>query len=524
MKDDDGIDPLITLRTPESISLAKNRLHSVSSVCFLKKSTTTFSSSVDDDDSSDDSDDEEEPQEYRCSRIQKIHSTTTARRSVVSQGSIITASNDHRRFLASCHVSGDAYIWDLKQRRVVQRFGNEDEHCRGPGLSVQAFNNSNTQLLLLYQTRDANGTITIHDVERIMSSSKMSSAPSHTFQTGSRTYCQAAISSCDDNDNNLVVVPTSDEKHFALWDIRTSSTGKSTTIPFFPAAASSKTTTTTTTKKKHGMLTSLAMCKSSSTTGRLMVACGMESGSIFFHDIAGTSTTATRTASSSIQLSNDPILALDMIPSTYSGTNIVVSGMAGETTDLLDLPQEQRGTVGVVKVPTAYFSEEQQQHDDNHNNNVILSPPKLLSRVGTCHLEGPGKPGVNAVRFQRNNSNTTTTNNNKNGRLFAVAGWDRRIRIFDRNNNNKTNKRSKSTTEPRLLAILKGHADSVRCLDWARDAGASASEEGSSSSLLASGGSDGLIHIWNCSFLRKKKKLKEEVERLQVGTTKGGGR
>jgi WD40 repeat protein len=76
------------------------------------------------------------------------------------------------------------------------------------------------------------------------------------------------------------------------------------------------------------------------------------------------------------------------------------------------------------------------------------------------------KPGVAICRFR------------PDGRMFAIGGWDKRLRIYDR------------TVPDRQLAILRGHGDSVTATDWAADA--------TESGLLATGSSDGQVHIWRC--------------------------
>ena len=131
--------------------------------------------------------------------------------------------------------------------------------------------------------------------------------------------------------------------------------------------------------------------------------------------------------------------------------SITVCGMEDGTTffhdlrnaeDLQNLPESDQGTVAVVK--------------------CTIDPlqAKLISRAGTCSLGGGGKPGVDVARFW------------PDGRIFAIGGWDTRVRLMDR-----------SQATP--LALLKGHTESVSALDWANN------------SLLASGDKDGIMHVWD---------------------------
>ncbi|KAK3270747.1 hypothetical protein CYMTET_20869 [Cymbomonas tetramitiformis] len=60
-------------------------------------------------------------------------------------------------------------------------------------------------------------------------------------------------------------------------------------------------------------------------------------------------------------------------------------------------------------------------------------------------------------------------------RIFAVAGWDRNVHVYDYRNGGG-----------RLLAILKYHQAPVRAVAFANDA----------SGLLASASSDGTVALW----------------------------
>ena len=83
------------------------------------------------------------------------------------------------------------------------------------------------------------------------------------------------------------------------------------------------------------------------------------------------------------------------------------------------------------------------------------------------HLNQNGKPGVNICRFR------------PDGRVFAVGGWDRRVRIYSR-------------TNAKLVRILKGtHLSSVTTLDWVRS-----EDDLMSDGVLASGSEDGTISLW----------------------------
>ena len=85
-------------------------------------------------------------------------------------------------YLVSCHADGEARLWDInRQSYAFSLVGKEGQSAasttstssilpkpnpiRGPGLTVQRVHNNN-QPCILYQTRDRQGTITIHDIHR----------------------------------------------------------------------------------------------------------------------------------------------------------------------------------------------------------------------------------------------------------------------------------------------------------------------------------------------------------------------
>jgi WD40 repeat protein len=236
------------------------------------------------------------------------------------------------------------------------------------------------------------------------------------LETESQSFCALAV---DRESNHMVTLPSRELSVCNVRDLRQSPT--SSPVAKLEASGGSG--------KDHGMLLSLALRDS-------IVACGLEDGNVFFHDLRKPSVAC------GIKLASSFILGLDLAPSA-EGSIVAVAGVAGNAEDLRDLPESEQGTIALIKCMTEPSMRAQ-----------------VRSRVGTCSLVGDGKPGVDVGMFR------------PDGRLFAIGGWDRRVRLFDR--------RTAS-----LLAIMKGHHDSVRALDWATD------------SLLVSGDNRGTIHIWN---------------------------
>jgi WD40 repeat protein len=482
------LDPILTLQvakdqTGPSALGDGGSLASVSSLCFLSaRNGTALAPSAavvavaaardDDDDNSDDdssssSDDEySEELQFRCRRLvqnERSHDQDITARAREAAASVSLSGYK----LISCHTNGDSYVWDLARRKIVQEFTPN----RGPGLALQqidpcmddddhdhASNASVTNVM--YHTRDSNGTVSLHDLE---GSSHEDGRHLHTitqFETHAQTFC--AATPCKGN-SNLIALPLNEDSFATIRDVRVSPTSNPVALVH---GAGMRDFSDPSLLRKHGMLTSLALSETGSTNaGRPILGCGMESGTLFFHDLAMLRGNEVKPAElrqrdpCGIQISKDPILALDMTPSALpetsraAGSVVVIAGMAGDAADLSDLATADQGTVAIVKATL--------------QDETVRA--RLRAKLATCQIGSDvvkGKPGVSICRFRRD------------GRIFAVGGWDKRLRIFDRS----------SSATP--LAILRGHEASVNSVDWAPDA--------TTSGLLATGAADGRIHIWRC--------------------------
>ena len=132
---------------------------------------------------------------------------------------------------------------------------------------------------------------------------------------------------------------------------------------------------------------------------------------------------------------------------------VAVAGCAGDTDELSELPEQDQGTVSTIKVKLA-----NERSDTTKTMNA-----SIRTKTRTCSVESGGKVGVSVCHFRQD------------GRMFAVGGWDRRLRLFDR-----------ASSKP--LAILHGHESSVTAVDWEGNA--------PTSGLLATGAGDGRICIY----------------------------
>jgi WD40 repeat protein len=399
-----SVDPILTLQVPSPVA----------SLCFVAKETSI---SNDQDDSSTSSSSDREL-ELRGSSLQRLNQAPDSSHSS-TPSSFAALSN---RLLASCHVSGESYLWDLGRQKII--LADIASNRTGPGLAIRRTADDR----FLFHTRDPDGIVSVHSVDR-------EDCPIVAqFETFSQTFCQAAPCT---GDPNLLAVPCRQDKHAMVVDIRDRI--PVTEIPI----------------QSHGMLTSLAMSTCSG-TGRPILACGMESGSIFFHDFTSTH----QSFKVESKLSKDPILAMDLaiagMSTSYETSSVVaIAGMAGDAAEEQELPESQQGRVALLKA----------SYDPTMPNWNV----RVRARISTCSINDDaldGKPGISICRFQPGDA-----------RLWAVGGWDHRVRLFER-----------STGKP--MAILRGHTTSVNALDWAPDA--------NRSGLLASSGGGDSIYVWQC--------------------------
>ena len=515
--------PLFTLRP---------NANDVVSLCFINQqapNSSTDDRDIDDDGYDDDdssSDDEDEHDNYKFhnqSRLFQPLANSIHNASLLDAATSVSFTKNTIS-LATCHTDGSAYLWNLATHGAQPLTEN-----RGPGLSLYWFPFSNTEAtamkgagtgypgLLAYQTRDEAGTITLHDITR--SSSNIVS----TFTTNSRSFLKVTgLPSY-----NILATPTPHECFLSLRDLRV---GCNKPIGIIHGGGCARLDSGAEEIRKEGMIMSMSLCE---LNGGVILGCGMESGKVVFHDLRcmgksplrqdgsqelqGTgqhasidlndveSETDLETNPNSIKVGTEPILALDLQHShdLHSTNNhksrtsqecllskdpysvIAIAGLAGNAADLLSRPKSEQGTVAVLK---ASFPSHEAASDLQLQSQHASFRGRIRARVNTCQLEPSkddddksdddgeehlehinrnAKPGVNTCRFR------------PDGRVFAVGGWDRRVRIYSR-------------TNAKLVRILKGiHLNSVTAVDWVRG-----DEDLIRAGVLAAGSQDGTISIW----------------------------
>lgn len=339
-----------------TVQIVSTRDDSVSAVCFADKKFELERISPDDIISTSSSDDEDEfvlPSQNLLSK----HSNNTSAVYITGQR------------------NGNTYIWK-GHNRLRPLAPNRGGTC----LTLQRAGASR----VLLQTKDEAGTVSFHDLE---TNSIVSS-----IETRSRTFCAAVSYSHD-----LTVLPTSVESVVQLFDERQSS---AKTMVFHAAGLSPKDENL----RKYGMTSSLAVDASVN-----IIACGMESGHVFYHDIR----MEARVCSSVHLESSDPIICLGIKGHSENDSIVTVAGQAGD--------KEDQNTISWVE----------SKRDAHH----LAVESRVRTQLSTSRT---GKTGVSSARLLSE-------------RLVAVGGWDGRLRVFNRS---------------KLMALGRAHTGSIQSLDW----------------------------------------------------------
>ncbi|GAX12096.1 hypothetical protein FisN_15Lh212 [Fistulifera solaris] len=337
-----------------TVHITSTRDDAVSAVCLVDSHIEFERLSPDDDDSSSDDDDDEW---MLPSRNQFLARTTDPTNILYVTG----------------QRSGDAFLWK-GHNQLYSLSPNRGGTC----LSLQRAGPGR----VLLQTKDEAGTVSFHDLETNQTLS--------SFQTMSKTFC-AAVS----YENYWTLLPTSVETVVQLYDERQSS---ARTRVFHAAGLSPNDGSHN--LRQYGMVSSLAGDAN-------MIACGMESGHVFYHDIR----MEPRVCSSVKLNSSNPIICLDMKERNESNSIVTVAGQAGDKDD--------QNTISWIE------SKQDQE--------------SIQSRVRTqLSTSRTGKTGVSCARLLSE-------------RLAAVGGWDGRLRIFNRS---------------KLMALGRGHTGTIQSLDW----------------------------------------------------------
>ena len=502
------------------LSTLRPNANDVTSLCFINQQsryTPTVDDDSDDDgyDVSSDDDDETDSYEFRNNNKLFLPMANSIHSASLLDVATSMSFTRNKISLATCHADGCAYVWNLATHRAHPLTEN-----RGPGLSLYWFPFSIVEAtatngvgagypgLLVYQTRDKEGIITLHDLTR--SSSNIVS----TFPTHSRSFLKVTgLPSY-----NILATPTPHECFLSLRDLRV---GCNKPIGIVHGGGCARLDSEADEIRKEGMIMSMSLCELS---GGVILGSGMESGKVVFHDLRYMgkslstiteqqasidsndvkSETELNTNPNTIQVGTEPILALDLqhsrdLHSTSSNNTstsqdssqsndansvVAIAGMAGNTADLLNRPKSEQGTVAVLK---ASFPHQDPASNVKSQRRQDLFHGRIRARVSTCqlepsknehkndndceenldHINRDAKPGVNTCCFR------------PDGRVFAVGGWDRRVRIYSR-------------TNAKLVRILKGiHSNSVTAVDWVRD-----DEDLIRAGVLAAGSQDGTISIW----------------------------
>ena len=339
--------------------------------------------------------------------------------------------------LASCDDKGDnLLVWDISRRRTVFH-GKSSSSDNGSGLSIVKCKGNFADGQFLYQQKNNIALYDCNTLEII-----------HSMDERSFGFCKAAAG------QNFIVYPSSDycsEAGFKLWDQRTN-----------PSSATKMFATSDDSERRNnfGMMTSISICDDSN--DQLSIACGMDSGDVLFQSLRMNRLNSLCSSKRGIlSIGKEPVLSLDLVKSTKEedgGAIVGVAGLAGNIADMSNYDEKDRGTLVLFKMKSSI------------ENNISC---KIRKRILTCPVDASTallrlKPSIACSKFRGD------------GKVFGITSWDRRTRIYSR--------------AGKLLAILKGHNDSVNCLDW------QPFQSESETSFIATGSSDGCIKLWDISL------------------------
>lgn len=332
-----------------TVQVASTKDVSVSAVCFVEKRIEQSS----------------------CDEI--IMSSSSDEEYVLPSRKLLRRNLDTNVVYLTGQSNGDTFLWK----------GHNRLHALAPnrgGSSCLSLRRAGASRIMLH-TKDEAGTVSFHDIE--------TNATISSIQTMSRTFCAAVPYS-----SQWTVMPTSVESVVQLYDERSSAKA----MVFHAAGLSPKDENL----RKYGMTSSLAVDDN-------VVACGMESGHVFYHDIR----MEPRVCSSVLLESSDPVICLDMKGIDSGDSIVTVAGQAGD--------KEDQNTISWV--------------ESKRGDNSTTMESRIRTQLSTSRT---GKTGVSSLRLLSK-------------RLVAVGGWDGRLRIFNRS---------------KLMALGRGHVGSIQSLDW----------------------------------------------------------
>ena len=438
-------------------------------------------------DSDEEDDDKSKPLQFKCSNLLLRRPDHQREKSSYQEAGRLSAASHSSLsgvVLVSCHQDGTCKLWDLATRRCIVSDATSGSGRRD-GLAVRRLDDQ-MQQQFLYQSRDILGTVSLHDIHR-------PSDPIVQLHTHSTTFCQMAPCCYTPYGNasnerslsviaggsHLIALPTQEQSVAIVRDLRCDPT----TNPIYRIDIGNDYYDSMAyhSRRSYGMLTSLGLFCLQEKSQQRVLGCGMEDGSALFYDLrakkspwlfdnAGKDTECSADEMAKYmcrtKLGKDPVLTLDLSSKhTDTKTSVVaVAGCAGDSDELSELPEEDQGTISTIKIDLT----NDLKCDDGPNCTSISCSAKSMKasiqrRTRTCSADSGGKVGVSVCRFR------------PDGRIFAVGGWDRRLRLFDR-----------ASTKP--LAILHGHESTVTTVDWEGNAPLSG--------LLATGAGDGRICIY----------------------------
>lgn len=359
--------------------------------------------------------------------------------------------------LMSGHEDGSTYLWNLSSEslftcKTLPNYGSSI----ALGLIQQNYNHK-----LWHHTRDKRNTVVLYDFHQFSSFTEV-----QRYEINTKTYCKAS----SDRNSSLLAIPCGkqDSHNFvSLYDVRVNP--KSLPISRFRANYC--------VKKNDGMLMSLAFYNY--TNKKNTLACGMESGRIYVHDIRQPGSPVFSKVDEKYEIKNinipfhtrcftigsSPITCLDIDSSHKQDNSIII--LAGTLVDSYNFLELTLSQPSIVSLFEGYYPLKKK----------IPSCKKIMElKHGSiteiqCLHHTISKPGLSVCKLR------------KGGRVFAVGGLDGIVRLY-------------RCTKPNRPLVLYGDGmgkqsvSTITALEWMDD------YNKIDLGIMAVGHLDGHISLW----------------------------
>ena len=336
--------------------------------------------------------------------------------------------------LVSGDNEGGVRVWDLGTRRPLAQ---RDRLIRDGVVALEYLPGVGGEGCLLVQGRD--GLVLSWDLARFAEDRR--AEPTTRFATGCYTFCRFSALGAPATQAQLVALPGTDGRALEIWNARDGTR----IAQAAPASCSDS-----------GMCMAVRMAHLPGGEA-INVWTGHEDGSIHMWD-----TRALGASLASARFTRQPVTAIDVAADASRDVG-EVGGPPGEAAP--DFTPGWRGACSGVDKTVVVFGRA------GANGRAAGSGSAAMAALAQVDL--PHKPGTSDLRFRTD------------GRLFATAGWDGRVRLFHAGRSKGHGASGREGKCGRPLASLKHHRGTCHAVRFAPEG-----------SMLASAGEDHHVALW----------------------------